>query len=177
MKKTKLNPVKLRSYKILDDSILIKRDGRLPRRCIITNQATTSKDKIVYKFKQERKFFNEKNRALKATLDITKVFTGIGSKTFDQEESISFTYYLCKELRLKIFFIKSSLILLAMISLVFIVYLLNSEERYFYLIIPISTLILSLYMKRTPWQGQLFEKIKFFTSKLSESFPPSHFLF
>ena len=144
--KTKIKPVKISDYKVVNNQILIKGSGRLPRRCVITNQPATAKDKISFKFTENRKLFNDENAALKAALDMTKVFTGVGSKTFEQEESISFSYYLCKELRRKRFFIKSLFIILIIISLCLLIYFLQSEGTYIYLIIPISTVLFSLHV-------------------------------
>ena len=142
-----LKPVKIRDYKIEDNYILVKRDGSLPRRCVITNNPAKAKDKIKFNFKQNREFFDGKTSTKVKIVGLSLIAAGLNPRGLNQNETVEFSYYLCKSLRTKYNLIKWALITTILVSLYYGLYFITKESIPWYSAIFLIIFLLSLHLR------------------------------
>ena len=118
-KNKNLKPVKIRDYKVEDDYVLIKRDGSLPRRCVLTNEPATAKDKRIYSFRQNIEFFDGKTSKTVRVIGLSLIAAGLSRNALNKNEKIEFSYYLSNPGRKKQNLIRWSLVTLIIIFFLF----------------------------------------------------------
>ena len=168
-----IKSVKIRDYKIEDDYVLIKKDGSLPRKCVITNEPTTAKDKIKFQFRQNIEFFDGKTSKTVRIIGLSLIAAGLNRNSLNKNEKIEFSYYLCKKLRNKQNLIRWSLISVIITLFYFVFNFLSAEKNNWLALIPLFLIVLVLHfidVYRHPIKNLGYNKGFYFLAGCGEAF-------
>jgi hypothetical protein len=165
--------IQIRDYKVDENYVLIKRDGSLPRRCVVSNTPAKAKDKVKFSFKQDRQFFDGKTTNAIKIIGLSLLAAGLSRKGLNQHETVEFSYYLSKKYRIKHSFINWTLIITIVLSIYYLLSIIVMEEAPWAALIPLSTLLVACHLRdlyKHPIKNLGYQKGFYYLSGLNQDF-------